>query len=146
MTNFFLSSHRKMHKIVVTNRNTGLLNIVKEKLALEQPVNIVGKLNTIRFETDDGKHRSASTIMATEVYIISDVAVAKDSNNADSGVIVDLNSVELTGTITTAITGNKFRSFTLATPKYVEILFFFCIRKSNSFLCEIIIIHFFLIK
>lgn len=124
-----------MHKIVVTNRNTGLLNIVKEKLALEQPVNIVGKLNTIRFETDDGKHRSASAIMATEVYIISDVAVAKDSNNADSGGVVDLNSVELTGIITTAITGSKFRSFTLATPKYVEILLFFFINDNQTFYC-----------
>lgn len=106
-----------MHKVCVTNRNAALFDIVKTKLALEQRVNIEGKLNTIRFETDDGKYRSSSTIMATEVCIFSDVAVANESNNGDPTQIFDENSVELTGTITTPITSKNFRSFTLATPK-----------------------------
>lgn len=110
-----------MHKIVVTRGNAGLLDMMKTNLALEQNIQIEGKLDTFRFRTNDGKHRSASTIIATEAFIFSDVAVAKDSENAKATkkaspeVVVDENSVELSGKITTGVSGNNFKSFTLAT-------------------------------
>lgn len=103
------SLNRKVHKVCVSNRNIALLDMVKKNLSLDQKVHIEGKLSTSRFQTDDGKHRTASEIVALKVCIFSDVAVA-DSNH-------DENSVELAGTITTDISGKDFKSFTLATLK-----------------------------
>lgn len=87
--------------------------MVKKNLSLDQKVHIEGKLSTSRFQTDDGKHRTASEIVALKVCIFSDVAVA-DSNHE---TFIDENSVELAGTITTDISGKDFKSFTLATLK-----------------------------
>lgn len=95
--------------------------MMKTNLALEQNVYIEGKLNTSRFQTNDGKHRSTSTIIATEAFIFSNIAVEKGAENAATTektspeVVVDENSVELSGTITTGVSGNNFKSFTLAT-------------------------------
>lgn len=79
-----------------------------------------GKLNTTRFQTDDGKHRSTSAIMATELCIVSDVAAADDVYlDENQTQLLDTNSVELLGTITTDIVGADFKSFTLSTVKCV---------------------------
>ncbi|XP_055319672.1 uncharacterized protein LOC129577147 isoform X1 [Sitodiplosis mosellana] len=119
----------KMHKVLLTQRNAVLLDMMKTNLALEQKVHIAGKLNTSRFQTYDGKHRSTSAIMATQVFIFSDGAVAKDSKHASTTEtapnevavpepVIDENSVELSGTITTGISGgDQFKSFTLGTLK-----------------------------
>lgn len=84
--------------------------MVKSKVAVDQKVHIEGKLNTSKFQTHDGKNRSTSAIMATNIHIFSDVETASEE-------FVDENSVELAGKITTEITGNDFKTFTLGTLK-----------------------------
>lgn len=108
---------RKVHKIVATNRSAAILDLAK-KLKLEQNVSIEGKLSTNRIETDDGKHRSISAIIASELCIVTDLAAAIDANT-DKMQPVDYNCIELLGTITTNVIGTDFKTFTLTTVRYI---------------------------
>lgn len=105
--------HRKVHKIVVTNRNPALMNLAKLKLAKDLSVSIEGKLSTMQFQTNDKKRRSNSAIIATELCIFSDSAVANNPSNP-----IDENCVELLGSVSTDIRGSDFKTFTLASVKY----------------------------
>lgn len=102
-----------MHKICVSIKRPGLLNMVTSNLALNQQVYIEGKLSTKQFKTNDGRNRQTTAILASEVCIFSDMI----ANNIAENHLNDENSVELLGTITTKITGTNFKSFTLAALK-----------------------------
>lgn len=107
-----------MHKIVVTKRNPALLSLARTKLATDQNVSIEGKLSTVRFQTEDRKHRSNSAVIATELCIVSGFAVANGPDIATGQTQpIDENCVELFGTITTDISGTDFKAFTLASIK-----------------------------
>lgn len=87
-------------------------------MEIDQTVFVQGKLNSNRIRTEGDKHRTSTAIMATELRIIKDFAVKNDSNSATTSTEAgDENSVELIGHITTDVTGNTFKSFTLATIK-----------------------------
>lgn len=104
---------RRVHKILASNRNAVILDLAK-RLKPEQNVSVEGKLNTFPIQTDEGKTRHVSAIVATELCII-----AIDSNSNDSETVIsDSNRVELLGTIITNVVGNNsIRSFTLATVR-----------------------------
>lgn len=109
--------HRKVHKIVVSNRNPALLNLAKSKLEKDQTVSIEGKLSTMQFQTADKKRRSNSAIIATELCIISDFAVVNNQNQ-NQNQSIDENCVELLGSVVTDIRGSDFKTFTLSSVKY----------------------------
>lgn len=108
-----------MHKICATERNPILLDIASTKLALGQKVRVEGNLRSEYFTSDDGRRKTKTTIMATELCIFSDVGVANDSENSQSiqDEAVDENKVELSGVVTNVVTGDEFKAFYLATPK-----------------------------
>lgn len=106
-----------MHKIVASNRSAAILDLAN-KLILEQNVSVEGKLDTRRFQTDEGKNRSTSAIIATELCIVTDVAAAIDADTDENQTqLFDNNCVELLGTIITEAIGNDFKTFTLATVR-----------------------------
>lgn len=106
-----------MHKIVASNRSAAILDLAN-KLKPEQNVSVEGKLDTRRIQTDEGKHRSTSAIIATELCIITDVAAAIDGDTGENQTQpFDKNCVELLGTIITDAIGTDFKTFTLATVK-----------------------------
>lgn len=101
-----------MHKICVSQKSRALLDLVKGKLALHQKVYVEGLLNTRDFLTETGKYRTTSQVMAGELRILEDFAVA--SNDANKTEKTDENSVEILGFITADIAGDEFRTFELA--------------------------------
>lgn len=103
--------------MIVTGRNGTLLNIAQNTLEAGQHIYLSGKLNTNLFRTEDGKNRSASSIMATELSIISDVVVERSSEKSHSDIQADENKVEITGILTTNVSGENFRTFSLASLK-----------------------------
>lgn len=111
--------HSKMHKICVTHRSHPLLSVANSKLAVNQKVYIEGKLSTSRFRTENGKHRTTSAIICGELRILDDFAVASstENTNATQTEPIDENSVEILGHISTAISGDEYRTFTLANAK-----------------------------
>lgn len=115
--NHILQFPRKVHKIVATNRSATILDLAN-KLQPEQNVSVEGKLDTRRIQTDDGKHRSTSAIIATELCIVADSASAIEAD-ADGNELqpFDNNCVELLGKVFTDIVGTEFKTFTLATVK-----------------------------
>lgn len=106
-----------MHKIVATTRSAAILDLAN-KLQPEQNVSVDGKLDTRRIQTDDGKHRSTSSIIANELCIIADSASAIDVDaDGNQTEPFDNNCVELLGKVFTDVVGTDFKSFTLATVK-----------------------------
>lgn len=103
--------------MVVTGRNGTLLDMAQNLLEVEQKIHLSGKLNTSRFKTESGRNRNTSVIMATELSIVSDVAVENSSENLQSDVHIDENKVEITGILTTDVGGENFKTFTLASLK-----------------------------
>lgn len=112
-------THRKTHKVCIVNKHATLLELAKEKLKVDHRVYVAGKLSTSRFNTHDGKHRSTSAILASEICIFDKIAVANNSkySNPEHAEPIDENSVHLAGTISTDIVGDNFKSFTLASLK-----------------------------
>lgn len=106
-----------MHKIIVSNRSAAILDVAK-RLKPEHNVSVEGKLSTARIQTDEGKHRSVSAIVATELCIVADAAVASDANESRTR-LYHSNCVELLGAISTEVTGTNFKTFTLSTIKYI---------------------------
>lgn len=99
-----------------------MIELAKGHVNSGDHVYVTGKLSTQRFKTDDGKNRSTSAIIASQMYIFDKLAVANNSkySNADLANAIDENSVELAGRITTTVSGtSSFKSFTLASPKSV---------------------------
>lgn len=109
---------RRVHKIIASNRSAAILDFAK-KLQPNQDVSVEGKLSTFRIQTDEGKHRHVSAIVATELCIITDSAVAIDFDISESQTELkpDNNCVELLGTIITDLAGTNFKTFTLATVR-----------------------------
>lgn len=106
-----------MHKIVASNRSATILDLAN-KLKPELNVSVEGKLDTRRIQTDEGKHRSTSAIIANELCIVTDVAAAIDADADENQTQrFDRNCVELLGTIFTDAVGDNFKTFTLATVK-----------------------------
>lgn len=115
--NYFIIFLSKLHKIVVSNRSAAILGIAN-KMQSEQNVFVEGKLDTRRIRTEDGKHRSTSAIIATEMCIIDDSASAVDVNaDGSEAQPIDHNCVELLGTVFTDVIGTTYKSFTLASVK-----------------------------
>lgn len=109
---------RKNHKIVVLPGIAAVFNMAKTNLEINQTVFVQGKLNSNRIVTENEKHRTTTAIMATELRIINDFAVESDSKSATTPIeAADENTVELFGHISSNVTGNDFKSFTLATIK-----------------------------
>lgn len=100
-----------MHKIFVSQKSHGLLDLVKGKLALHQKVSVDGLLITSEFLTENGKCRTTSQVMVGGMRILEDFAVA--SGDANKTEKFDENSVEIFGYITDDIKGDEFRTFEL---------------------------------
>lgn len=102
---------------MASNRSAVILDLAN-KLKPEQNVSVEGKLDTRRIQIDEGKHRSTSAIIATELCIVTDSASAIDADTDENQTQpIDNNCVELLGTIFTGIIGADFKTFTLATVK-----------------------------
>lgn len=107
---------------MASNRSAAILDLANQ-LKPEQNVAVEGRLDTRRFQTDEGKHRTTSQIIATELCIVTDSASAIDADSASADMDenqtqpFDNNCVELLGTIITDVIGADFKTFTLATVK-----------------------------
>lgn len=88
----------------------------------EQSVSVEGVLDTKRIQTNEGKHRSTSAIIATELCVVTDSASGADTDADENQTQPsDNNCVELLGTLLTDVIGSdSFRTFTLATVKQVS--------------------------
>lgn len=100
----------------MSHKSHALLALVKGKLALHQKVYVEGLLNNREFQTETGQHRTTSQVMAGDLRILEDFAVASDDANQIEKT--DANSVEILGYITAGITagitGDEYRTFELA--------------------------------
>lgn len=77
-----------------------------------QKVFVEGKLKNALFQTIDGKNRTSTTIMVTELCVLRELTIGEKQASEDA--TVDINSVELLGRITTPVTGKDFKSFTIS--------------------------------
>lgn len=108
-----------MHKIVVSHKNPTLLSVVKSRLALDHQVYVEGKLSSDRFVTESGKHRTTSVIIPGELRILESFAVANKAGNSEETepLSFDENAIELVGSISTAVAGDEFKTFSFANVK-----------------------------